>query len=62
MYDIILSRQRLFFLEESCDTKGVAGEPVIFQTKYDYNKGRVNIMGSGAHPIEKAFYWLLGEI
>jgi hypothetical protein len=42
---VILTGQRLPFLNELCEAKGVVGEPVIFQTKDDMQKKRCRILG-----------------
>jgi hypothetical protein len=60
--DIILSRQRLPYLDALCEAKGVAGEPVIFQTKDDKSKKRASILGEGTNDRERALYWILGEM
>ena len=60
--DIILSRQRLPYLDELCLAKGVGGEPVIFQTKDDKDKKRASIVGEGTNDKERALYWILSEI
>ena len=59
--DVILSRKRLPYLDELCETKGVVGEPVIFQTKEDRDKKKASILGDGSGDIEKALYWILGD-
>ena len=59
--DVILSRKRLPYLDELCETKGVVGEPVIFQTAEDKDKKKASILGDGSGDIEKALYWILGD-
>ena len=59
--DVILSRKRLPYLDELCETKGVVGEPVVFQTKEDRDKKKASILGDGSGDIEKALYWILGD-
>jgi len=60
--DVILSRKRLSYLDELCKTKGVVGEPVIFQTKEDMDKKKASILGDGSSDIEKALYWTLEQL
>ena len=59
--DVILSRKRLSYLDELCETKGVVGEPVVFQTKEDRDKKKASILGDGSGEIEKGLYWILGD-
>ena len=61
MTHVILGRIRNPFIDEMCLNKGLIGEPVIFQDKFDKDAKRASIVGEGATHHERTLYWILGK-
>ena len=62
MTHVILGRIRNPFIDEMCLNKGLIGEPVIFQDKFDKEAKRASIVGEGATHHERTLYWILGKL